>query len=159
MKKKKVISFLSLISLLISTSLIYYYYPRSIDYEMVRSIQKPYEDFDMSYFKGFNYVNDQERLKYWLNDFFNKSSSFYHGYNPIVIDCLSKELDFYKFDYIITWHREIEKLQYSPHLSKTKDDIPHDRRIPLIPTFKDTTTDSIYIYKIRKNNKFRAFGP
>jgi hypothetical protein len=50
-------------------------------------------------------------------------------------------------------------LQHSPYLTKTADGLYFDKRTPLIPSWDSVITDKVYIYRIKKNNKFRAPGP
>ena len=35
----------------------------------------------------------------------------------------------------------------------------YDKKTPLIPTWDKEVTDSLYVYRIKKNNRFRAPGP
>lgn len=44
--------------------------------------------------------------------------------------------------------KTLSKLQYSPYLTKEKDDIYFDKRTSLIPTWNKAETDKVYIYKI-----------
>ena len=81
------------------------------------------------------------------------------GYDSIFVQNLAKEFDFKKHDYIITYQKQLKALRHSPHLAKTEDDLYFDKKTPLIPTFDTVLTDKVYIYRIKKNNKYRSFGP
>jgi hypothetical protein len=82
------------------------------------------------------------------------------GYDSLYVENLSKDLDFINSDYLITYQRKLSKLHHSPYLTILKDGLyDYDKRIPLIPTWDKEVTDSLYIYRIKKNNRFRAPGP
>ena len=67
--------------------------------------------------------------------------------------------DFDKYDYLVFYRKKPYALSYSPYLTKIRDDLHYDSRIPLIPKFEKIEYDSIFIYKIKKSPKFRAPGP
>ena len=81
------------------------------------------------------------------------------GYDTIFVTNLAKELDFDRYDYIITYQKQLKELRYSPYLTKTEDGLYHDKRTPLIPTWDSVQTDKVYIYRIKKNEKYRSPGP
>lgn len=67
--------------------------------------------------------------------------------------------DFEKYDYLLYKGKKLTSLNYSPWLTYTEDEIHYDKRIPLISTLEDASLDTLYIYKIKKTNKFRPPGP
>lgn len=158
MKKKiRIIILIGVISYIL-----YFFIPRSINFECVMEIPKPNDEFDMSSYIGFDYAENADRLHFWLVDFFFKSSCVRDcltGYDDKYVENISKQLDFKRYDYIIAWQKELKELRYSPYLTKTKDGLYFDKRTPLIPTWSDVITDKVYIYRIKKNHKFRSFGP
>ncbi|MDR1005294.1 MAG: hypothetical protein LBL74_00320 [Bacteroidales bacterium] len=139
---------------------LYYLYPRKISFESVKEIPKLNENFDMTSFIGFHYVSNENCLVFWLSTFYQRQlQEGLVGYDSIFIQNLSKELNFDKYDYIITYQKQLKELRHSPYLTKTKDGLYFDKQTPLIPTFDTAITNKVYIYRIRKNNKYRAPGP
>ena len=154
--------YIFVIVLIISSSILYYYYPRNISFELTMEIQKPNDDFDQLQFVGFDYVKNNERLTFHLVDYYNKLSCVeigLKGYDSIFVQNLAKGFDFQKYDYIITYQKRLKALKYSPYLTKTADGLYFDKKTPLIPIFDTALTDKVYIYRIKKNNKYRAPGP
>ena len=100
----------------------------------------------------------EKDLIYGMVDCF-KGFNNIKSYDSEYIKNISKQLDYKKFDYIVTWQKELNALHYSPYLSKRKDGLSYLNEIPLIPTYDTVITDKVYIYCIKKNNKFRAPGP
>jgi hypothetical protein len=147
---------------IVGLCILYYYYPRKVAFELTKEINKPYLDFDRSYYIGFDYVKDKERLIFYMINYYKKSSCVkagLKGYDSIFVENLGKELDFKRYDYIITYQKQLKELRHSPYLTKTEDGLYHDKRTPLIPTWDSVITDNVYIYRIKKNNKYRAPGP
>ena len=141
---------------------LYYYYPRRIDFEFVKEIEKPNVEYDSSQFIGFDYINDANRLMFFMVDYYKKASCIRDslgGYDSLFVQNLSKELHFDKYDYIITYHKQLKELRHSPYLTKKRDGLYFEKQIPLIPAFDTLMTDKLYIYRIKKNNKYRAPGP
>ena len=140
---------------------LYYYYPRKVSFELTKEINKPNEDFDNSQWLSFNYIESKEKLIFWMVEKFQYPYSWYNekGYDSIFVENLGKELDFKKYDYIITYQKRLKELRHSPYLTKTEDGLYFDKQTPLIPTFDTEITDKVYIYQIKKNNKYRALGP
>ncbi|MDR3048156.1 MAG: hypothetical protein LBU51_11230 [Bacteroidales bacterium] len=138
---------------------LYYYYPRTVSFELTNEILK----FENCYPRnGFDYVENAEQLMYWLVTFYQRDICVERGltgYDSIFVQNISKELDFKKCDYLITYQKQLKELQHSPYLTKTEDDLYFDKRTPLIPTWDSVITDKVYIYRIKKNNKYRSFGP
>lgn len=48
-----------------------------------------------------------------------------------------KETNFDKYDYIISYMKEITSLKYSPHITWIEDGLYFDKRIPLIAEYKE----------------------
>lgn len=140
----------------------WYYHPRNVAFEYVMEIPKPNEESDYSDFIGFYYVGNEEKLVYFMvgppKQVLYMEADL-ERYDFKYIKHLSQQLDYEKFDYIITWQKELKALNYSPYLSKTEDAMDYLDEIPLIPTFDTVITDKVYIYRIKKNHKFRAPGP
>jgi len=142
---------------------LYYNYPRNVSFESTIEIQKPHKEFDLSFFIGFHYVDSKDRLMFWMVDYFEKTLACIRddlkGYDSLYVEQLSQQLDFKKYDYIITYQKQLNALRHSPFLTKTEDGLYFDKKTPLIPTFDTVITDKVYIYRIKKSNKYRAFGP
>lgn len=161
MKKKTLYIILTVVFVVVA-SLLYYFYPRKVSFELVKEIEKPHPEFDRTFYVGFNYVEDAERLKFFMVYYYNKASCIegeLKGYSLIFVENLAKELNFDRYDYIITYQKKLKELRHSPYLTKTADDLYFDKRTPLIPTWDSVQTDNVYIYQIKKNSKFRAPGP
>ena len=137
----------------------YHYHERVLPCNLVFSIEKPCKEFDNTQFTGIKYCDSRERFKFFMGEYWEKRGIC--CYDSIVIDELCNKLDFVNYDYIITYHKQLKHLKYSPHLSHTKDLISkdEDKRTPLIPVFNSANRDSLYIYRILNNDKFRSPGP
>ena len=158
------IKFIILIIIFISvgTYCFYYYYPRKVSFELSKEIDKPYSEFSRIDYVGFDYIENAERFKFFMVYYYNKASCIkaeLKGYSLIFVENLAKELDFDRYDYIITYQKQLKELRYSPYLTKTEDGLCHDKRTPLIPTWDSVQTDKVYIYRIKKNEKYRSPGP
>lgn len=157
-KMKKI--FLIVVSSIVTFS--YYFYPRTVSFEFVEEIPLPTNAFDRREYIGFDYVESVDRLYFYLVEFYERipnDDPKLKGYDREFVRFLAEGFDFKKYDYLITYQKTLNKLQYSPYLTKEKDDIYFDRRTPLIPTWNKTETDKVYIYRIKKNDHFRAPGP
>ena len=166
MKKKKIMyifAFIIVILISVTAYCFYYYYPRKISFEPVIEIQKPHKEYNNSQFIGFDYVDSKDRLIFWMIDYYTprysspKSTNF--GYDSSFVEQLSQQLNFEKYDYIITYQKELQSLTYSPYLTYHNDLLDELPEKPLIPTFDTAITDKVYIYRIKKNNKYRSPGP
>lgn len=160
MKKKILIG--CVVFTLVGLCCLYYYYPRKVSFELVKVIDKPCKEYDKSHWFSFGYVQNKERLKFWMIDYYHRTSCVekgIKGYDSIFVENLSKELDFEKYDYIIAYQKQIKELKYSPYLTKTEDGLYFDKRTPLIATWGRIKTNKVYIYQIKKNENFRAPGP
>ena len=161
MKKTIIIGFLAL--LVIAASLTYYYYPRKVKFKLVYSLDKPdyatYPDYDLYSFKGFHKAEDADELKYWLLEYPKKEGYPECSFDSLSVERIANELDFEKYDYLITYQKKLLELRHSPHLRKAKDGLYFDKRIPLICTWDTTRTEAAYIYRIRSNKHFRTIGP
>jgi len=162
MKKiNKMLCSVAIIVFIVGLCVLYYYYPRKVSFELTKEIQKPNKEFDQSSFIGFDYADSEEMLMYWLVEWYKgfPDREYLHSYDLTFVQNLAKELDFERYDYIITYQKQLKALRHSPHLTKTEDGLYFDKKTPLIPTFDTVITDKIYIYRIKKNNKYRSFGP
>ena len=157
--KKKMLYSITTIVLIAGLGAIYYYYPRNVSFEFTMEIQKPSKEFDNSQFIGFDYIDSKDNLRYRLVDWFKDFYPQEQIYDTIFVQNLAKELDFKKYDYIITYQKQLKSLRHSPYLTNTKDGLYYIKEIPLFPTFYNVITDNVYIYGIKKNNKYRSFGP
>ena len=157
--KKNVLCFIVAVVFVVGLRVVYYYYPRKVSFELAKEIEKPHKDFDNSQFIGFEYADSKDRLMYWLTEHYKLFYPQEQIYDSIFVENLAKELDFDGYDYLIAYQKKLKELRYSPYLTKTEDGLYHDKRTPLIPTWDSVITDKVYIYRIKKNNKFRALGP
>lgn len=156
---KKKLLFVITILVVIGLYVIYYYCPRKVSFELAMVIEKPCKEFDNSHFIGFEYANNKENLIYWMVEHYKYYYSQGQTYDSLYVENLSNELDFNNFDYLIAYQKQLKELKYSPYLTKTEDGLYFDKRTPLIPTWDSVITDKVYLYRIIKNNKFRAPGP
>lgn len=160
---KKALITCSLAILAIAASLVYYYYPRKVKFELVCTLNKPgiepCPDFDLYSYKGFNKAENHDQLKYWLLEYpiIHKHPEW--SLDSLCVERITDELDFVKYDYLITYQKELLELYHSPHLRKTKDGLYFDKRIPLICKWDTTHTESVYIYRMRSNKHYRTIGP
>lgn len=153
---------ITLIIIILIAFLANYHYPRKVSFELVKEIDKPQLDFHRTDYIGFDYIRNVEQLYYYMIDYYNKESCVntgLKGYNPFFVKNLAVEFDFSTYDYIITYEKMLRSLKYSLHLTNTKDGLCFDRRTPLIPIWDTVNTNKVYIYRIKKNSKFRAPGP
>ena len=159
MKKKKLYAVTTLL-FVAGLCFLYYFYPRNVHFELAKEIEKPNPEFDYSYCKGFEYVANKESL-FSCMVYCYEEPQFrdMKGYDTVFVKTLSKDLDFDRYDYIIAYQKKLKKLRHSPYLTKTEDGLYHETKTPLIPTWDSRITDKLYIYRIKKNNKFREPGP
>ena len=142
---------------------IWYNHPRKFAFELTLEIPKPNATFDRSDWLSYDYIRDNDELFFFMVEYYNKFSSVHKlykaGYDTLFIENLSKQLDFKRYDYIITYKKQLKSLDHSPYLTKHQDGLYFDKRTPLIPSFDTIITNKVYIYQIKKNKKFRAPGP
>lgn len=156
---RKIIKIVLSSILIVIFYVLWYYYPRTVSFEFVTEIQKPYKKFDRSYFKGFHYVNSKDRLIFWLVKNIKAYNPQKQGYDSITVEKLAENLDFQRYDYMIGYQKQLKKLRHSPHLTRTEDGLYFDKRTPLIPTWDSIITNKVYIYRIKKNKNYRSPGP
>ena len=149
----------AMVALIVGLCILFYYYPRHVSFELAKEILKPSKEFDNSQFIGFEYVDSKDRLVYWLVEHYKHFYPDGQLYDSNFVDNLGNELDFRKFDYIITYQKQLKELRHSPYLTKAKDDLYFDKKTPLIPTWDSVITNKVYLYRIKKNNKYRSPGP
>lgn len=161
MRRCIIIAFPVFVSVLLGG--IYFFAPRHVNFEFVQAFDQPIKYFDRTNEKRFDYVYDQNYLWWWLKDWYLTKDFFIKkcivGYDSTYIESIARNLDFDKYDYIITYQRELTELKCSPYLSHKDAASYFDKRTPLIPVFKETRTTKVYIYKIKKNGAFRSPGP
>ena len=131
--------------------------PRRVPFMLIVEFNKPTVQFDASSFIGFEVVDNEDRLFYWLTK--RLPEEYAVGYDSLFVSRISKELEYDEYEYIITYQKRLTKLRHSPLFTLLKDDLYYDKRTPLIPIWDNKPTDSIYIYQIVKNRKFRSPGP
>ena len=148
MKRKVII----VATLCLGLSALYFYCPRKVSFELATEITKPSEEFSMPIYY---YVSGADELFYPMGSRRKDKK----GYDSLFVSTFAKSLDFEKYDYLLAFRRQFKALHHSPYLTKTEDLLYHDKRIPLIPTWDSEITDQIYIYRIKKNRRFRAPGP
>jgi len=159
MKKKKLYAVTTLL-FVAGLCFVYYFYPRNVHFELAKEIEKPNPEFDRSYFVGFEYIENKESLFFYMVYRYEEPPfRDMKGYDTVFVKTLSKDLDFDRYDYIIAYQKKLKKLRYSPYLTKTEDGLYFEERTPLIPIWDSVRTDKVYIYRIKKNKKFRSYGP
>ena len=144
--------------LVITCYLCNYYTTQTLSFEYVSRIPK----FDNCHPKGIDYIRNKEMMRYWLVDYYKKPSCIRNGLvgcDSIVVSNLITTLNFGEYDYVVSYLRRISKLKYSPYLKEISEDCLHYSQMPLIPEYERDTIDSIYIYRIKKNNIFRSLIP
>ncbi|MBO4230193.1 MAG: hypothetical protein J5886_00795, partial [Bacteroidales bacterium] len=100
--KKKMLYFGTTAALVVGLCILYYYYPRKVSFELAKEIEKPYPEFDRTSYVGFDYVEDAERLKFYMVNYYNKAScieSELKDYSLVFVENLAKILDFSRYDY------------------------------------------------------------
>ena len=149
-------------TLFLGLSALYFFCPRKVSFELAIEMTRSNDDFDNSQFMSYHYVRSADELVYLWVDFYGYLSARQKdkkGYDSLFVSTFAKSLDFEKYDYLLAFRRQFKALHHSPYLTKTEDLLYHDKRIPLIPTWDSEITDQIYIYRIKKNRRFRAPGP
>ena len=121
-----------------------------VDYVYVTSYKKP---IDTTQYK-------EDR---WLIGYFviSEMSDFDHIENEIIDfkDSLS-DLDYTKFDYLITNNYKILNIYRGNNIPDKYDQCQFLKKVPLFIRFYSQKMDSIFIYKIDdKKNKYRRFCP
>ncbi|MBQ3730437.1 MAG: hypothetical protein IJK93_03405 [Muribaculaceae bacterium] len=165
MKKKSfiIILVLAVAILGIGGYLIDYYRVRNVDFQFVKTFQVPNNEYDETSFTSYYYIDDDESLDYFLGK--NLSDYFGYCYDSLFIDKMKGELNFKDYDYLLSPQKKIVNLSYSPsHNKNYYDGCGHqlhalgDRDV-LEPVFEDGSIDSMYLYRIKKTNKFIQPGP
>lgn len=146
-----------LISIIICMIALHHYYHRTVDYKIVYSIKKPAGMPDFHDSDGFYYVRDIDTFVYLLSEYWTAKG--YEGVGSEELTMGTDKMDFENNDYLIVFQKHLQKLKHSPHLRHTMDLLEEDKRIPLVPSFADDFSDSIHVYQIKKNDKYRTVGP
>lgn len=158
-KYQKYIIGIALVALVVTVYLCYYYIERTVSFEYVMRIPA----FKNCYPReGVEYVQSKKRMYFFLVDFYKKPScqkDEIFGYDSTYVSPLIEDLDYEKYDYVISYMMKVSKLKYSPYLTDTEDGLYFDNRIPLIPEFEKGIYDFVYIYRVKKDYRFRAMGP
>ena len=150
--KRKHVLAIMVTGILIAVAAYYcnYYWERSEPFEFVCGIPggegcRP---------QGIDYVRDQEQMLHFLTEEgergVDESASILK-----YVDTLNYE----RYDYILSYMRKIESLNYSPYLSDLHDCAPSLPQTPIVPTYYGQQYDSIYIYRVQANDKFRHPAP
>ncbi|NLL28192.1 MAG: hypothetical protein GX259_05290 [Bacteroidales bacterium] len=159
MNKKRILLIIGIIVALIGFYCFYYYYPRKVSFELVKEIDKPSKELDNSQWFSYHYIENEENLIYFLTDYYKQRYPPQQGYDSAIAHNIGKTLDYEHYDYIMVYQRQLKELRHSPYFTKTIDGLYFDKRTPLIPTWDSVITDKVYIYRIKKSNKYRAPGP
>lgn len=143
----------SLLSLFwIITSCVYYFYHRNIKFEEVNRLYDI--EFRLRMFQSPTFISTPNKLFEVLIDWRDKAygydSTVVVPYNSELVESLADSMDFDKYDYIISYNRELGEIIYAPYLSDCIYDLIGGEKTFLIPLFKGNVTDFIYIYRIRK---------
>ena len=132
------LSFVFLAIIVIAILCYRYYYSKTVHvpFEFVKEIPKPREDFDRSQWLTYHYVRNEERLMYFLVDWYKTTyppEKQKKGYDSVFVQHLGKELNFDKYDHIITYQKQLKDLAYSPYLAKTEDGLGYLKESLLSP--------------------------
>ena len=159
-KYKKYFIGIAIIAVAVTVYLCYYYIERTVSFEYVMRIPA----FKNCYPReGVGYVQSKKRMYYFLVDFYKGfpecQKDEIYGYDSTYVAPFVEGLDYEKYDYVISYMRKVSKLKHSPYLTDTEDGLYFDNRIPLIPEFEKGIYDFVYIYRVKKDYRFRAPGP
>ena len=133
---------------------VYYFYHRSVEFEEVAQL------YDIEFRKRINeqpkYISCREDLFWELVErrderYSSHAESDDIPYDYNLVESLAESMDFNKYDYIITYNRELGEIVYAPYLSDFIE--VSDVKTPLIPLLKGRGSDNIYIYRIKKMDK------
>lgn len=157
--KNYLLGIIMVILIFVTIYCVHYYYPRKISFILVKELNKP-NNIDNSQGLSYHYIQKKERLIYFLTDYYKQRYPPQQGYDSTFANDIAEMFDYEHYDYIITSQKQLKALTYSPYLAKKEDGLGNcEKEKPLIPTFDTVITESIYIYQIEKNNKYRAPGP
>lgn len=138
---------------IICMCLIYYFYPRNVYFEYVDTIPIKNMSYTNADYSGVIILHNNDEIYRYTMAF-----NYETGVDSTYIYTFNRSLDFMNYDYVLSYHRKLICLKYSPYL-RNKDTLYFDRKYPLIPTFDDNISMYIYVYKIKKNKRFRSVGP
>ena len=150
--KRKHVLAIMVTGILIAVAAYYcnYYWERSEPFEFVCGIPGG----EGCHPQGIDYVRDKEQMLHFLTEEgergVDQSASILK-----YVDTLNYE----RYDYILSYMRKIESLNYSPYLSDLHDCAPSLPQTPIVPTYYGQQYDSIYIYRVQANDKFRHPAP
>ncbi len=154
--------YLFCILFVVSSIILYIFYPRNHSFTFVCKIHNE-SPIDYSQSTYYHYIHNKERLFFFMQGYYiNRQwllKGEFTGYNSSLVDSLANIFDFNRYDYIITYQKQIKNIRYSPFLTNTEDGLYFDKRTPLIIEYDTIITDSIYFYQVENNDKFRAPGP
>lgn len=118
------------------------------------------DSFNYSDFSSICVASSEEELMWYLDGFFRKPSSNNHPFDSSAINPLTFSFDWDKEDCVISYHRPIESLYWSPFLIYRNDGCYRWKtEIPLVSQLSDTITQKIYLYRIMPKYKFRGICP
>ena len=159
MNKKNIFNIFIIIFTIVSIAL-YIFYPRNVKFTYALEIDAHKY---ISKCNCISYCSEYKDIEHCLhnslNDLNNPREKIV-GYSKSYLKEIATNLNFNNYDYIITYKQQLDKLSYSPYLTLTEDALYLiNSKCPLIPTFKETKSNKVYFYAVRKNNKFRILGP
>lgn len=140
------ISIIGIITFIIFIIAFYYFYHRKIQFVLKLELKPPDKELypNRGDYYGFGY--DEDTFKGVLLE---------ANYDSLQIQNIIETLDFKNFDFIMTYHKKIKKLIWSPSLN---DDCDYLEGIPIYPEFERVNTNYLYIYQI-ENGKYRNTCP
>ena len=152
-KKLLYLGFISIIVLICFLVLYYIFHIRHVPFQFECAMAIREDSIENS---SFHYAPTEERFSYWIRE-----HRVLDDLPPLIENPDLSLYDFERYDYLLFEGKKLVLLNYSPWLTHTEDNICNheDSRTPLIPTLEDASSDTLYVYKIEKTNKFRVPGP
>ena len=160
MKKKSllIILILAFAILGIGGYLINYHTERTVEFQPVKVFQAPNKDYDMTEMSSYYFITSEELLNHYLGKYL--SDHFGYCYDSLFIDRMKGELNFKEYDYLLSPQKKIIKLYYSSsNTERYSDGWPVGNKDVLEPVFDKGSIDSMYLYRIKKTDKFIQPGP
>lgn len=88
-------------------------------------------------------------------NFDKKNKSIYKLYDQL----RTLDYDFKNFDYVFSFGKKLDKLEFSEKLTKNKDHCKYLDKIPVFPVYGEINEEIVFIYKLRVKNKYRHQCP
>ena len=163
-RKRLLIAFVLAIAILgVCGYFIHYYRVKHVDFQFVKTFQVPNKKYNQTSFTSYYYIDSDESLNHFLGKYL--SDHFGYCYDGLFIDKMKGEFNFKDYDYLLSPQKKIINLSYSPsHNKNYYDGCGHqlhalgDRDV-LEPVFDKGSIDSMYLYRIKKTDKFIQPGP